>query len=412
MIQMLHLADLHIGMENYGRIDSTTGLHSRLQDYLDRMDEAIAYGLEWGMHLVLVAGDIYKNRSPNPTHQREFARRIGNLHKADIPVFLLTGNHDISSSHGRAHAVEIFDTLAVPGVTIADRPKLHTLETRSGKLQIIALPWVTRHALLTREEIRYASFNEIEAMIRQRLEVFIINSLHECDPTIPTILTMHGTIDGAQPGAERGMTLGTDMVIPRSMLTIPGIDYVALGHIHKHQAHGTYPQMVYPGSIERVDFGERKDDKGCVLVELEKDTTKWQFHPLDARPFISIDVDVRQSSDPQARVIAAVNHQSLQHAVVRVKIQANGEQRPHIHEDAIREHLNKAGAWVVAGVTVDVQRENRGRFASMEQEIGGGTTPRRALELYLESKDTPPKRVETLLAAADELLVEGQSSEG
>jgi exonuclease SbcD len=48
----------------------------------------------------------------------------------------------------------------------------------------------------------------------------------------------------------------------------------------------------------------------------------------------------------------------------------------------------------------------------MEQEIGGGTTPRRALELYLESKDTPPKRVETLLAAADELLVEGQSSEG
>jgi exonuclease SbcD len=406
---MLHLADLHIGMENYGRIDPTSGLHSRLQDYLDRLDEAIDYALAQEVHIVLVAGDIYKNRSPNPTHQREFARRIGRLRAANIPVFLLTGNHDISASLGRAHSVEIFNTLAIEGITIADRLKLHQIETRAGKLNIIAIPWITHHRMLTQEDMRFASFSEREAKIRQIIETFISNHMSLCDANAPTVLTMHGTIDGAQPGAERGMTLGNDMIIPRSMLTLPGIDYVALGHIHKHQAHGVYPAMVYPGSLDRVDFGERKDDKGCVLVQLEKGATRWEFHKLAARPFVSIEVDVRQSSDPQARVMKAIQnqHDTLPRSIVRVQIQATRDQGVFINQDAIREHLLTAGVWVVATITVDVERENRSRFAQVEHEISGGLPPRRALELYLQSKNTPPKRVDALLAALDELSAVG-----
>ncbi|HZB96695.1 MAG TPA: metallophosphoesterase, partial [Herpetosiphonaceae bacterium] len=75
MPKMLHLADIHIGMENYGRTDPATGLNTRLQDYLQRFDEALTYALETEpVDIVLIAGDIYKNRTPNPTHQREFAR--------------------------------------------------------------------------------------------------------------------------------------------------------------------------------------------------------------------------------------------------------------------------------------------------------------------------------------------------
>jgi DNA repair protein SbcD/Mre11 len=73
MIKLLHLADLHIGVENYGRVDPASGLHTRLIDYLARLDEAIDFGLAEAVDVVLIAGDIYKNRSPNPTHQRESA---------------------------------------------------------------------------------------------------------------------------------------------------------------------------------------------------------------------------------------------------------------------------------------------------------------------------------------------------
>lgn len=408
MIKLLHLADLHIGVENYGRIDPVTGLHTRLIDYLERLDEAITVGLEQGVHLVLIAGDIYKNRTPNPTHQREFARRIGRLRAAGIPVVILTGNHDISPSIGRANSVEIFQALDVSGVTIADRPKVSCIETAAGPLQLIAMPWVTRHSLLTREELRLVSFAEIEAMLRQRIDGFIDYAVANLDPEIPAVLTLHGTIDGAQVGVERSLTLGQDLVLPRSIVARRELDYVALGHVHRHQVLGEHPPVVYPGSIERIDFGERDEAKGCVLVEVVKGATRWQFHKLAARPFLCIEVDVRQSSDPAARITAAIAHHTLADAVVRVEVQATREQAILLREDAMRQQLEEQGAFFIAAVNIEVEREHRRRLPEAEQELLQGLSPRRALELYLQAKQAPPEHIAPLLAAADELLAEGE----
>lgn len=409
-MRLLHLADLHIGIENYGRVDPATGLHTRLRDYLERLDEAIDVGLAEGVDVVLIAGDIYKNRTPNPTQQREFARRIHRLRACGLPVVILTGNHDISPAAGRAHAVEIFDTLAVDGVTIADRPRIHTLHTRSGPLQVIALPWVTRHALLTKEELRMASFLEVETMLIERVERFLRQAADDLDPALPAVLAVHGTIDGATFGAERQVLLGHDLVYPRSLLALPNVDYVAMGHIHRHQALGEHPPIVYPGSIERIDFGEEEEDKGCVIVDLAaKGEARWRFHKLAARPFATIAVDVRGVNDPMQRVLAAIERRSLSGAVVRVKVDARPEQADLIQTETIRRALDEAGAHFIAAVAVEVERGARGRLGSGDASILDGLTPRRALELYLRQK-TPPlaeERIAALLAAADELLAEG-----
>jgi DNA repair protein SbcD/Mre11 len=406
MIKMLHLADLHIGMENYGRLDPASGMHSRLIDYLDRLDEAIDYGLAEEVDVVLIAGDVYKNRSPNPTHQREFARRIRRLRRAGLPIFILVGNHDVSPAAGRAHSIEIFDTLALNGVTIAERAGLHMIETRAGPLQILALPWITRHNLLTKEELRLASFLEIETLLMERIEDFLRTSAEALDPDIPAVLTIHGTIDGATVGAERQIMLGKDLVLPKSFIALPGVDYVAMGHIHKHQSLGNHPPVVYPGSIERIDFGEEHEDKGCVLVELEKGATSWRFHKLAARPFVTVDVDVRNSPEPHARITTAIEKHALAGAVVRVKVDATSEQAVLLRPDDIQEQLEAAGAFHVAAIAIEVERTHRGRLAGSEQDMLNGLTPRRALELYLRSKNTPEDRLATLLAAADELFAE------
>jgi len=218
------------------------------------------------------------------------------------------------------------------------------------------------------------------------------------------VLAFHGSIDGAVLGAERSITLGQDMVLARSIVAQAGIDYVALGHIHKHQSLGEHPPIVYPGSIERIDFGEAKDDKGCVIVELERGNTRWSFHKLPARPFISIEVDVRNQPNPVARIETAIERHDLQEAVVRVVIQATREQSAILSEEQIRSQLEEAGAFLVASVSIEVAREERGRYSSVEQELMGGLTPRRALELYLQSKQLDPARIATLLAAHDELV--------
>jgi DNA repair protein SbcD/Mre11 len=406
MIKLLHLADLHIGMENYGRLDPASGMHTRLIDYLDRLDEAIEYGLAEGADAVLIAGDVYKNRTPNPTHQREFARRILRLRRAGLPIFILVGNHDVSPAAGRAHSIEIFDTLALEGVTIADRAGLHMIETRAGPLQILALPWITRHNLLTKEELRLASFLEIETLLMERIENFLRTSAEALDPDIPTVLTIHGTIDGATVGAERQIMLGKDLVLPKSFVALPGVDYVAMGHIHKHQSLGNHPPVVYPGSIERIDFGEEHEDKGCVLVELEKGATSWRFHKLAARPFVTVDVDVRNSPEPQARITTAIEKLALAGAVARVKVDATAEQAAVLRADDIQTQIEAAGAFHIAAITIEVERANRGRLASEERDLLNGLTPRRALELYLRSKNTPEDRIAILLAAAEELFAE------
>ena len=406
MIRMLHLADLHIGMENYGRVDPATGLHSRLKDYLDRLDEAISFGLDHEVDIVLIAGDIYKNRTPNPTHQREFARRIHRLRREGLPVYILVGNHDVSPAAGRAHAIEIFDTLAVEGVTIADRPRVDMIETKAGPLQIMAMPWVTRHGLLTKEELARASMLDIEMLLLSRVEQFLQAKAESLDPHIPAVLTLHGTIDGATVGIERQIMLGRDMVLPKSVVTLPNIDYVALGHIHKHQLLANQPPVVYSGSIERIDFGEEHEPKGCVLVELAKGAARWQFHELAARPFISINVDVRNVSAPQERIADAVSKRDLREAVVRVLVEATPEQAAHLRTSEIQQALDAANAFFVAAIKIDVERGQRSRLGADAAELLDGLTPRRALELYLRTKETPPDRLAELLAAADELLAD------
>ncbi len=404
MIRMLHLADLHLGIENYGAPDPRRGLHSRLIDYLDRLDEAITVGLNHQIDLCLIAGDVYKNRSPNPTVQREFATRIRRLRDAGVAVVILTGNHDISPAQGRAHSVEIFATLALEGVTVADRLRRYRIPTRSGDLQLIAVPWVTRQMLLTRDEMVGASFATIEYELRRRLEQFIEQAVAACDTTKPTVVAFHGTVEGAQLGSERAMILGRDLSLPRSTLALPGVDYVALGHIHRHQVLGEQPPVVYPGSIERIDFGERDEPKGCVLVELEPGQARWQFVQLSARPFVSIERDLRRSSDPVGALRAAINRHDLREAVVRVEVQLSREQATLLREDHVREWLREAGAAVIAAIVFDIERPVRQRFAGVAEALRAGLTPRHALELYLKSKNTPPERIAQLLAAADELI--------
>ena len=103
-----HFSDLHIGVENYGRIDPETGLSTRLGDFLDSLDQVVDFALNDGVDLVLLAGDAYKARDPTQTHQREFAKRLNRLSQSGIPTFLLVGNHDLPAVSSRATALDIF----------------------------------------------------------------------------------------------------------------------------------------------------------------------------------------------------------------------------------------------------------------------------------------------------------------
>src|SRR5579871_5149854 len=151
-MRILHLADLHLGTELYGHYDAATGSSSRLADFAQVLDVAVDRAIDERVDLFLFAGDAYKTRDPNPTQQRELAKRLRRLLEAGIPVFLLTGNHDMPNAVARATSLDIFGALSPSGFTVASRPGLHLLQTRSGPLYVLSMPWLTRSALFARDE--------------------------------------------------------------------------------------------------------------------------------------------------------------------------------------------------------------------------------------------------------------------
>ena len=80
-MKLLHFSDLHIGMENYGKLDPQTGLSTRLLDFFATFDFIVDKALEENVDAVLFAGDAYKTRDPNPTQQRGFGERIKKIAK-------------------------------------------------------------------------------------------------------------------------------------------------------------------------------------------------------------------------------------------------------------------------------------------------------------------------------------------
>ena len=154
MITFFHTADLHFGVENYGRMNSEVGIHSRLLDFKKSFDECVQKAIEENIDFFLFCGDAYKTAYPTPTQQKLLMDGLFKLQKAKIPVVIIVGNHDHPLSYGKANALDVFADLPIDGFHIFSKPELFILETKNGPVQILGVPWPTRNNLIAREEHR------------------------------------------------------------------------------------------------------------------------------------------------------------------------------------------------------------------------------------------------------------------
>jgi DNA repair protein SbcD/Mre11 len=411
-IRVLHFADAHIGMENYGRTDPETGLSSRVRDFLRRMDDICQYAADEDIDLVIFAGDAFKSRSPNPTFQREFAHRIRDLCGL-APVVLLVGNHDVAPSQLKASSVEIYETLAVPNVYVAGDYELRVIDTKRGPVAVGTAPYPVRSRILEEIPTMGKTIAETDAILQETLVEILDDLAEEADRhDMPRLLTGHFTVGGAVLGSERTIMLGRDVQVPKTVLADPRWDYVALGHIHKHQemaaGRGDAPPVVYSGSIERIDFGEEGDPKGFCRVDLvrrvdpEQGATTWSFVKLDARRFVTLKADLRADPDPTQTVVKLIDKHDLREAVVRLLLDLSPESEGRFNEVTVRDALRRAGVFYVAAVRKDIEQPARARLGASPE----GLTPLELLERYLMSLEVPPERRAELMEAAQQIFDE------
>jgi DNA repair protein SbcD/Mre11 len=224
---------------------------------------------------------------------------------------------------------------------------------------------------------------------------------------MPRVLTGHFTVNGAAVGSERGIMLGRDVAVLLSSLADPRWDYVALGHVHKHQnlTKGTkgVPPVVYSGSIERIDFGEEGDPKGFCWIELERGTAKWEFIQLNARPFVTLRADLREENNPTDKVLKLIAKHELGGAVVRLLLDMSPESEARLNENALKDELKEAGVYQLAAIRKQVEQTVRARLGASPE----GLTNFELLERFLLTKEIPPERRQELLAAAEAIFEQG-----
>lgn len=401
-MKILHFADLHIGVENYGRINPETGLNSRLEDFIRSFDQLIDTALEEQVDLVLFAGDAFKINEPTNTHQRLFAERIQRLARQQIPTFLLIGNHDQTNRYGESHALDIYATLDIPGIWVSGRPQKQVIPTRSGPIQIVSLPHVSRSALLTADDYARQTFAEVDRSIAEQVEQILDYFKQSLDPNIPAILTAHVGVEQARIGSEQQMSIGYGFTIPLSVLIRPEYRYVALGHIHKHQILCQDPPVVYPGSVDRIDFGEEKEEKGFMLVELEAQTTHYRFVSLPSRPFITLEKNLCASQTPTEDLLTAIDQAPIAGAIVRLIYTIQIQRANEIQTRLLKQALEPA---FHASIRPQLQDQDE-RIRMPDLADTEPLHPLQTLRLYLQRRDDLRELQEALLARAELLWQE------
>ncbi|MEA5601871.1 exonuclease SbcCD subunit D [Nostoc sp. UHCC 0252] len=405
MIKILHLSDIHMGSGfSHGRINPTTGLNTRLEDFVNTLSICIDRALTDAVDMVIFGGDAFPDATPPPYVQQAFASQFRRLMDANIPTVLLVGNHDQHSQGQGGASLNIYRTLGVPGFVVGDTLTTHCIETRNGKVQVITLPWLTRSTLMTRQETEGSSLAEVNELLTERLRVVMEGEIRRLDPDVPTVLLAHLMADNASLGAERFLAVGKGFTLPLSLLTRPCFDYVALGHVHRHQNlnKSNNPPVIYPGSIERVDFSEEKEDKGYVMLELERGKVEWEFCPLTVRTFRTIEVDVSKADDPQAVLMKAIAKYDIQDAVVRLIYKLRSEQMDLIDSSSLHTALSPAHTYTIQAELVSQLARPR----IPELTASSSIDPMEALKTYLNNREDLKDIATSMMDAAQKLLAD------
>jgi len=262
-VRVLHTGDWHLGRQIRGL--------SRQAEFESVLEEIVSIATAEAVDVFVVAGDIFDTFSPPTDAERLLYETLTRLLSEGVQVVLVAGNHDHA---GRMDALAGILKLAgihcVGSVPAAAGEPIH-LRSRDGEtaLTVIALPWVPERKTFDVESLG----GPIEGPIQQYAAKLEQALRHFWQPAAREPLNLfvgHMLVDGAvvsENGGERRLHIGQSFAVPAQAL--PPAQYVALGHVHRHQRLGAASPAYYSGSILQLDFGEAGQEKYVNLVDLQ-----------------------------------------------------------------------------------------------------------------------------------------------
>jgi exonuclease SbcD len=347
-IRFLHTADIHFGVENYGSIDPKTGLHSRLIDFRNSFNYMVDYAIAEKLDCFIFAGDAYKNSFPTPTQQRILIKLFLKLLDNNIPVVIIVGNHDHLGNSIKAHALDVFYHIKHPLCLIFSKPGFSVIHTKNGPLQIIGVPWPFPAVIARGKKI---SSDVVKSYVLDQINI-LKKSINK---NYPAILVAHLTMmTGVFSGSEKTILEGRDPLFSIDELIDENINYIALGHLHKYQyineKKTEQSPIVYSGSPDRIDFGEKDDNKSCCIVTVEANKkTYFNLLMIPCRPFYQIYIHIESLEDAREKIKEEIiKYKNIENAIVKIKYSYNYQYIKYIDISFLQDFLRNV--WHVASV--------------------------------------------------------------
>jgi DNA repair exonuclease SbcCD nuclease subunit len=307
--------------------------NNRPEDTLAVLRQIMQYAVKNKVDIIYILGDVYERKRPYNCEKVIFEKFIKYLSDKAVEVVIIPGNHEVDVDN--ISALEEFGILELPNVTLKSNPCIVTL----GNYKI----WLG-HML-----VQGAKLGPIDYQAHSPVSI-------------------------------------------KSILENYDASIYLLGDVHKAQKLNDNPPMLYVGSPERTDFGERNEKKGFTLITAS-DKLEYKFIPLDIRPMIQFDLEYVNLEDwlndnlgPQPGTIEAI---------VKVKITCDKDEYGKIDEKAIKEHLSTAKQVIIE---YDIIKKARIR----SKKIKESSSPIKAFETYAQLNEFDQETIELGLKIMEE----------
>lgn len=264
-MRILHTSDWHLGLETNG--------HERLTEQSLFLDWLVETVVGEGVDALLVAGDVYDVVNPSVSSQTLFASFLVRLHERAprCQVVVVAGNHDSGSRLEIPRPLGLaLGEIQLVGTFQPDEPTRHAFRLRDASganaAWCLAIPFLRASDLDCRVQ---EGEGPEQAFVRALRTAYgaLARACRDIDPTLPIVAMGHLTLSGSERTGSERLLIGGVESIPVEALA-EGVDYVALGHIHRAQSWKG-GAVRYCGSPIPIDFDERNGKQRVILVDLE-----------------------------------------------------------------------------------------------------------------------------------------------
>ncbi|MDX8151003.1 exonuclease SbcCD subunit D [Patulibacter brassicae] len=232
-MRLLHTADLHLGrsLHRLPLLDAQAAV----------LDQLVAVARDEQVDAVIIAGDVFDRALPPVEAVRlagELLRRLAEI----APVLVISGNHDSAARLGFAG-----ELIAAGGVHLRTEPGRCAdplvLEDEHGPVALYGIPYLDPDLARAELGVQERTHDAVVGAAMDRVRADLVARRATTAAPVRSVVAAHAFVVGGEPSAsERDIAVGGVQTVARR--AFDGVDYVALGHLHRPHQLGAAPVAV------------------------------------------------------------------------------------------------------------------------------------------------------------------------